>query len=49
MVTRENYNGKIQYIYLYATWDASIFVIFCVSLTPETPNFGTFVGVAYPP
>ena len=23
--------------------------VFAVSFTPETPNFGTFGGVAYPP
>ena len=24
-------------------------LVFAVSLTPETPNFGTFGGVAHPP
>ena len=40
---------KDTILYLYVTWNASIFASFAVSFTPETPNFGTFDGVTHPP
>ena len=35
-------------LYLYATWHVSTCTVFTVSITLNTPNFGTFCGVAHP-
>ena len=43
MVTR----GTIFYLYVHDMPQSSL--VFAVSLPPETPNFGTFGGVAHSP
>ena len=40
-------NGKTHYI-LHVCNMPKFVLVFAVSLTPETPNFGTFGGVAHP-